>query len=152
MNIDQNDELKKFHKYMATKLFNDTWDLLDKAKRSPEDDMLMIHTAHASLYHWLQFGEPKNFSIGKWQISRVYATLKMGESALTHGLANIQLCLKHKMTGFELGYAYESVARAYSVLQNIKEKDNYLKKAISEAENIKDADEKQFLMSDLETI
>ncbi len=152
MNNKEKDELKSFHNYMATKLFNDTWELLDKADRSLEEDVLMIHTAHASLYHWLQFGEAKNFSIGEWQVSRVYAELKMGESALKHGIANVDLCKKNKLTGFELGYAYESVARAYKILGNEIEKDNYLKKAISEADNIIDAEEKEYLKNDLETI
>jgi len=152
MNKEQNEELKKFHNYMATKLFNDSWELLDKEDRSPEEDILLIHTAHASLYHWLQFGEPKNFSIGEWQVSRVYAELNMGESALKHGMANIELCKKNKLTGFELGYAYESVARAFKVLTNQAEKDRYLKKAYSEAENIQDAEEKRYLINDLETI
>jgi len=152
MNKEENEELKKFHNYMATKLFNDTWELFDKGDRSPEEDMLMIHTAHASLFHWLQFGQAKNFSIGEWQISRVYADLNMGESALKHGLANVDLCLKNKLTGFELGYAYESVARAYKILGNETEKKTYLKKANSEAELISDAEEKEYLISDLKTI
>ncbi len=152
MNKEENEELKKFHNYMATKLFNDAWELLEKEKRSPEEDVLMIHTAHASLFHWLQFGEAKNFSIGEWQISRVYADLNMGESALKHGLANVDLCHKNKLTGFELGYAYESVARAYKVLNNQTEKENYLKKGYSEAEMIRDAEEKEYLINDLKTI
>jgi hypothetical protein len=117
-----------------------------------DTDILLIHTAHASLYHWLQFGEAKNFSIGEWQVSRVYSELNMGDSALKHGMANIALCEKNKLTGFELGYAYESVARAYKILGNQAEKDIYLKKAHVEAKNITDAEEKQYLISDLDTI
>ncbi len=146
------DEMQKFHNYMATKLFNDTWTLLDKENRSSEDDILMIHTAHASLYHWLQFGQAKNFSIGEWQVSRVYAELEMGQSALKHGLANIDLCKKNNISGFELGYAYESVARAYKILGEDNLKEEYLKLAYSETENIQDADEKEYLISDLKTI
>lgn len=152
MNKEQNEELKKFHNYMATKLFNDTWELLDKEERTSEEDMLMIHTAHASLFHWLQFGQPKNFSIGQWQISRVYADLKMGQSALKHGLANVDLCHKNNLTGFELAYAYESVARAYKILGNDTQKENYLNKAKSETNTISDPEEKEYLLSDLKTI
>ena len=145
-------DMDKIHNYLATKLFNDTWGLLDKTDRTPEEDVLMIHTAHASLFHWLQFGEAKNFSIGEWQVSRVYAELKMGESALKHGLANVDLCKKNNISGFELGYAYESVARAYKILGKVNLKEEYLNKAYSEVENISDAEEKEYLIKDLETI
>ena len=45
------------HKQLAIALFNETWDLIDKAKRSKDEDALMIHASHASLYHWLQIGD-----------------------------------------------------------------------------------------------
>lgn len=152
MKKQENEELKKIHNYMATKLFNDAWGLLDKENRTAEEDVLMIHTAHASLYHWLQIGNAKNFSIGEWQISRVYAELNMGQSALKHGLANEDLCKKNNISGFELGYAYESIARAFKVLGDDSKKEEYLKLAYTEAENIKDSEEKEYLISDLKTI
>ncbi len=148
----ENEEINKLHNYMATKLFNDTWELLDKENRTAEEDILMIHTAHASLYHWYQFGQAKNLSIGEWQVSRVYAELKMGQSALKHGLANIDLCLKHDISGFELAYAYESVARAYKVLGDSSKMSEILEKGYAEAENITNAEEKDYLISDLKTI
>lgn len=30
------------------RLFNETWDLLDKPDRKPADDILMLHKAHTS--------------------------------------------------------------------------------------------------------
>jgi hypothetical protein len=44
------------------------------------------------------------------------------------------------------------IANPYKVLNNQAEKDDYLKKAYSEAENIQDAEEKQYLINDLKTI
>ncbi|MBB5034625.1 hypothetical protein [Prosthecobacter vanneervenii] len=41
-----------FHKKMAVDLFNETWTLLDKTDRTPEEDARMSHLAHASRLHW----------------------------------------------------------------------------------------------------
>ena len=40
------------HEKLAKANFNKTWDFLDKKDRNPEDDLEMIHTVHASRFHW----------------------------------------------------------------------------------------------------
>ena len=60
---------------LAASLFNGVWALMEKSDRTPDDDLLMIHMAHASCYHWGRVGTAVNFVRGEWQCSRVYATL-----------------------------------------------------------------------------
>src|SRR6056297_3383811 len=88
------------HKKLAMDTFNKTWDLLDKTNRSEAENIEMIHTAHASRYHWGQVGTPLEFQRGEWQISRVYAVLEMGESALYHGEIVLKTCEKHDIGDF----------------------------------------------------
>ena len=59
------------HRKFGKDLFNGTWTLMEKPDRSPDEDALMIHMAHASNYHWLQVGKPENFARGHWLCSRV---------------------------------------------------------------------------------
>ena len=58
---------------LAAGLFNQVWVLLDKLDRSAGDDDQMVHTAHASRYHWGAAGGPVQWARGEWQCSRVYA-------------------------------------------------------------------------------
>ena len=58
------EEQKKIHHKLAVDCFNSTWSFLDKKDRTPEDDADMIHTAHASRYHWGQIGTPLEFQRG----------------------------------------------------------------------------------------
>jgi hypothetical protein len=37
---------------LAASLLNEVWTLLEQPNRTPDDDVLMLHTAHASRYHW----------------------------------------------------------------------------------------------------
>jgi hypothetical protein len=38
-------------------LFNETWRLMEREDRTRADDDRMIHTAHASRYHWGQVAD-----------------------------------------------------------------------------------------------
>jgi hypothetical protein len=100
---------------LARALFNQTWVLIEKESRSPEEDERMIHMAHASRFHWDNVGNDQNRAIGEWQCSRVYSTLGRAEPALYHA----QRCLNYAdRPGAEhwlLASAYEGLARAQAV-------------------------------------
>ncbi|WP_404432198.1 hypothetical protein [Sutcliffiella horikoshii] len=141
-----------FHRKTAVNLFNEVWDLLEKPERSSEEDFQMIHKAHASRFHWGEIGEPVNFSRGEWQISRVYAVLRRPEPCLTHALRNLDIVLEHEIKDFDLAFAYEALARAYSISGDNVAKEKYLNLA-KEASTLinKDAD-RNVVLKDLETI
>src|SRR6056297_3541159 len=107
---------KEMHKKLAMDTFNKTWDLLDKTNRSEAEKAEMIHTAHASRYHWGQVGTPLEFQRGEWQISRVYAVLEMGESALFHAEIALKTCQEKGIGDFDLAFPYEAVTRAFSIM------------------------------------
>src|SRR6266550_8265917 len=77
---------------VAARLFNLVWDLLDLPSRTPDEDELMVNAAHASLYHWVQVGEPVNEARGEWQVSHVYAVLHRYEPALHHARRSLAIC------------------------------------------------------------
>ena len=100
---------------LAADLFNHTWALLDKADRTAANNDEMIHSAHASRYHWgeVRDHEPVNLARGEWLCSRVYAILGRAEPALWHA----RRCLAiNEAAARRLGHrrAYEAMARATS--------------------------------------
>ncbi len=140
------------HRALGVECFNATWDLIDKKERTQAENDAMIHTAHASRYHWGKVGEPVNLARGEWQTSRVYALLKRAEPALYHATRSLQICKEHKIGDFDLAFAYEALARGYAVAgDNEKARDN-LKLAKKAAGDIEDEGNKQYLLSELETI
>jgi len=146
------EDIHVFHKKLAIDNFNHTWDLIDIKERTKEQELEMIHTAHASLFHWMQIGKPLDFARGEWQISRVYNLLGMGESALLHGLYSLNLCLDHNIGDFDLAFGYETVARAY---KNLEDKDNqnlYYEKALTATKNIAKKDDKDYTLSEIKDL
>lgn len=146
------EQWKLIHKDLAVNLFNETWDLIDKEDRNSDEDIKMIHLAHSSLYHWSQCGDPKNISIGEWQISKVYFILGMKESSLKHALYNIDFCQNHDIEGFELGYAYESAAKVYLSMGEVKKAKMYKELGIEEAKKVESKEDHLVLFEDLNNI
>ena len=145
-------DLQAAHRYFATRCFNRTWGYIEKAARSPEDDLTMLHTALASLWHWTQREDctPENLSTGYWQVSRVYALLGQADNARRYG----ELCLKasEKLAPFYLGEANEALARAELTAGDRLKMQVHLEKARQLAEKITDEGDKRVLLNDLKTI
>src|SRR5215472_13648901 len=104
-------------KLLAAQLFNETWRLMEQEGRTRQDDDRMIHTVHASRYHWGQVPgvTPSHLARGEWQISRVYAVLGRAEPALHHARRVLDLCEENEIGDWDLAFAYEALARAHAL-------------------------------------
>ena len=145
-------EEEKIHKKLAIDLFNYTWTLIDKEKRTKEDDDEMIHSAHASRFHWGKVGKPLNLERGEWQISRVYAILNRSTAALYHAQRCLDICKANNIKGFDIAFAYEGMARAHSLLGNEDEKNSFITLAKDAAEQIEEEDDKKYFLGELATV
>src|SRR5215216_514020 len=145
--------LNEAHVYFSTELFNTTWQYIEQPDhRSPDEDLTMLHTAIASLWHWTQREDAtaENLSVGYWQVSRVYNLIKQPNNARTYGL----LALKHaeSLGPFFKGYAYETLARAEMQVGNRVVMMVYLEKAHVMAKLVEDEEDRELLFKDLASI
>jgi DNA-binding transcriptional MerR regulator len=139
---------------LAAQLFNETWRLMEQEDRTRDDDDRMIHTAHASRYHWGQAptGTPTNLARGEWQISRVYAVLGRAEPALHHARRVLDICQENGFGDFDLAFAYEALARAHAVGGDTAAAREYTDQALTAAEDIAGEEDRELVLADLETI
>ncbi|MFW9930588.1 MAG: hypothetical protein ACFFD1_14460 [Candidatus Thorarchaeota archaeon] len=151
MSKELTEEQKKFHKDIAVKCFNKTWDYIDMNQRTTEDDQTMIQLAHTSRYHWGVVGKPDNWCVGDWQISRVYALLKQPELSLKFAQSSLKICLDNGIKDYQLASAYEGIAKAYSLIDKVKSRE-YIAKAKKAVENIKDPEDKKLILSQIDEI
>ncbi len=118
----------EFHKDTAKKCFNGAWDYLDKKDRDSNDEKQMLHLAHAARYHRSFVGTARNFAIGDWQISRVYAAIKEPQLALRFAESALEIMLKNGLSEI-LCTGYEGMARANAIAKDHSSARNYIKKA-----------------------
>jgi hypothetical protein len=138
---------------LAVDLFNHTWTLLGAEERTPEQDDEMIHSAHASRYHWGEVGTRANFGRGEWQISRVYCILGRGEPALHHA----HCCLTDILEGdgtedWDLPFAYEALARAAAVAGDGAGSVRYEELAREAGAAIAEEDDREHFFEELATL
>lgn len=140
-----------FHKKMAAGFFNETWKLLDKPDRTPEEDARMSHAAHASRLHWEFAGSARHLAIGEWQVSRVHAVLRQPDAVLWHARRSLDIAMLHQLGPFLAACAHEAMARALSFTQP-EAASEHIATARRIASEITDPDEKKILNEDLASI
>jgi DNA-binding transcriptional MerR regulator len=137
---------------LSAALFNDTWTLMEKEDRSREEDDALVHIAHASAHHWRQVGKPEHFARGEWQCSRVYAVLRRAEPSLHHAQRSLDICRENGLGDFDLAFAYEALARGHAIAGDAEQARAYTEQALAAADDIKENDDRELLLADLETI
>ena len=136
---------------MGIELNLQTWNLLDKKDKNENDDKRMLFFAKASLYHWRKSPnyKPVNEQRGQWLISHVLVVLNRGEKSLVHAKACMDITMKESLKDFDLAYAYESMARAYSISEDKDKSEKWYKKAKTAGDLIASDCDKEYFISDL---
>ena len=137
---------------LATDLFNHTWELLELTGRTPDQDDEMIHSAHASRYHWGEVGTPANRARGEWQCSRVYAVLHRAEPALHHARRCVAVCEEHDLRDWDLAAAWEAVARAARVAGDDTAYRDALTRGREALDGIDDPEDRRLIEADLDEL
>ncbi len=126
------------------------WQLLEKQRRTPEEEETMIQAAHASYFHWLKAGNRVHHQRGQWLLSRVYATVKDASSSLLYARKCLELIKRYpkEMEDFDLAYAYEANARASFLSKRSGDGKKFLGLAKIAGEKISDPEDKNIFFSD----
>jgi hypothetical protein len=150
---ESNFDIQQAHKHFSVDCFNKTWNNMGKnGDRSAEENMEMLHTAIASLWHWRQREDVthENLSVGYWQVSRVYCLIQQPNNARRYGLMSLQYA--KDLSPFFKGYAYETLARAEMIANKRFIMLTHLERAREMLELIEDDEYRQLLAKDLENI
>ena len=135
-------------------LFNGAWKLMELPKRTSEQDDELIHTAHASAYHWMQVGTPANRARSEWQLSRVYVVLGRAEPALHHARRCLEICESSPETleDWDLPFAHEALARAHGLAGEGDEARRHAEAARELGARIADPEDREHLEAELATL
>jgi hypothetical protein len=137
---------------LGVALYNRTWELLEVPHRTPSQVDEMIHTAHASRYHWTRVAEPANLARGEWLCSRVYAVLGRGEPALWHARRCVEIDEAAGIGDWDTAAAYEAMARASAVAGDRAAARAWVARGREACAAIADADDREHIEADLATV
>jgi hypothetical protein len=78
--------------------------------------------------------------------------LGRSEPALFHANKCLTICEENAIGDFDIGFAYEAMARAYALAGDKANHEKYVTKAKDAAENIEEKGNKDYLLGELNTI
>jgi uncharacterized protein YndB with AHSA1/START domain len=137
----------QLHREQGIDTNQETWAFLGKDDRSQADDERMVHTAHASAYHWGIAGDAANHARGEWLCSHVYAVVSRAEPALHHARRCLAITEEHGLVDFDLAYAHEAMARALALAGQLDEARHHL--ATAKAVPIAGAEDREIVEADI---
>jgi hypothetical protein len=137
------------HRAFARQANRETWDLIQQPVRSAVDDERMIHSAHASAFHWAAVGGAVESTRADWLLSHVHAVLGRAEPALRYAQQCLATCVREGIGDFDLAYAREAVARAVAVGGDVGSAARLRAEAARAGDDIADAKDRDQFLADL---
>lgn len=108
--------IEKWHRRFAVECNNHTWDLIDKAERTPDEDQEMLNTAYASIYHWSKVGTPLHIARGEVNLAHVHALRGEGEMARRYARSCLAFFESGAGEDWDVAFAHAELAFAAAVL------------------------------------
>lgn len=140
------------HRHFSVACFNQAWELIDTARRSPAEDEAMILRSMASAWHWSQRPDctQRSRAIGCWQISRVLALAHLADSAAY--FAQLSLKASRDEGPFHQAFAHEALGRARQIGGDLAGARAELDQAHSLLTRVDDLEDRQALEHDLSSL
>ncbi len=124
--------------------------MLDKDRRSMDEEDEMVLAAQTSLYHWGKVGNAAQLQRGYWLLSHVFSVLLKPAQAVKFANKCMQVTKANQaeMKDFDLAYAFEGLARAYALEGNKKLAAENYDQAKKAGVSIEDDEDRQIFMND----
>ncbi len=143
------DDIARWHRTFAPIAFNDTWDLLDAATLSREEEEEMLASAFAQRYHWYRVGTARNRAIADWQVSRAAVVLGYADLARRFGERSLEIAVEYSLDPFVTGFAHEAIARAAAMVDDVETFTEHLDLARAALTEVEDDQDRETLEADL---
>ncbi len=161
---------KEFHKRIAIETNEAVWTVLDGAAPELEDLDRALGWAFTSRYHWEEAGTVVNIARAEYMISRVYSAMGQGDLALNHAERCLDLIQSKSeiaivradkslmcrepvaFADFDIVFAYEALARAYSALGRAEECQAYVALARKALDDVSDPNNREVCRTELDKV
>jgi hypothetical protein len=143
------EEMARWHRTMAARAFNRTWELLDAEQLTRPEEEEMLSATFAQRHHWYLVGTPRNRAIADWQVSRVAAMLGYADLARRFGERSLEEATENDLDPFVTGFAHEAIARAAADVDDVETFNEHLELARSLLDAIEDDEDRDLLAADL---
>ena len=143
------EDVARWQRTLAPRAFNRTWDLLDAAGLTREQEEEMLAATFTQRHHWYQVGDARNRAIADWQVSRVAAVLGYADLARRFGERSLEVAVENGLDAFVVGFAHEAIARAAADVDDVETFSEHLELARAALADVEDEEDRDVLAADL---
>lgn len=143
------DDLARWQRTLAPRIFNHTWKLLDATQLTREEEEEMLAASFAQRHLWYQVGDARNRAIADWQVSRVTAVLGYADLARRFGERSLEVAIENGLDPFVVGFGHEAIARAAADVDDVETFTEHLELARAQLAAIEDDEDREVLAADL---
>jgi hypothetical protein len=141
------------HRALAAHYFNASWQLIDLAHQTPEQDRDMLATAAASRQHWIDAGgSPENLAVADWQVAHAASLAGLGDTAMAFARAAVERADNAELPTWLRASAHEGLARAHACLGDRVGFEQEAKRARDLLEAVADPDARDLVAIQLASI
>ena len=145
-------DVDHWHRQFAAALFNLSWELLERADRTPQEDDDLLAAVFASRFHWSQVGTAENAAIGDLHVARVCAELGHAELAVRFAAKGLATTHAEGWQDFKLASAHETMARALAAAGEEAGRDDHIEKARAALDLIDDPEDRRLIEDQLRAV
>ena len=118
-------DLGDIHRWLGVHLNNEAWKIIDEWGTEPDDQPRReeaLYRAYASVYHWMQVGNPINQGRGEHLVSRTAVLVGFPELAIRHASRYLELIEAHPdlAEDWDHAFAHEAMARALAMAGEVE--------------------------------
>ena len=119
-------DLEGLHRWFGIHLNNEAWEVIDGQAISAHDGASRreeaLYRAYASVYHWMQVGNPMNQGRGEHLISRTAVLAGRPDLALAHAARYLELIEAHPdlAEDWDRAFGREALARALAMTAELE--------------------------------
>ncbi len=139
----------EWHRALGIDANNATYELLAQSLRSEQDNLRMIHQAHAAAHHWGIAGTVEQWARAEYLCSRVYSFAHRAEPALFQATQCKRYVSEGSLNDFDLAFAHEALARALAC--SGEPEAARAERALARAVPIADPEDKAIVSSDIDS-
>ena len=148
-------EERDLHRWFGVQLNNGIWDKIEDDTIGPDTPAterdLLLYSAYAAAYHWMNAGTEANHARGEHLISRMAARLGDGDVALRHARRCLEVIEANRgvMEDWDEPFAHEAMARAYAATGRMAAAQRHLDLAMKQTAAVADAGGREVLEGEL---
>lgn len=139
---------------LAVRLFNRTWELLERSEHDPGAAREALAAAMASRLHWEGIGTAENLAAGDWMVAHVASTVGYADLALDYAASAHERAVGagEDVPTWLLASTQEGLARAHAVAGQDDERDRWAAESRHTLEAVDDAEDRELIESQLASV